>query len=96
MSFDQGEFNFDAQAGENGYRRWREQLDEAKLAFEHRWGVILGRPVRVNLAGHARSIEGRIQLISPARTSNPKALRLRINTLDFHPNEIEAIVSLDP
>ncbi len=96
MSFDQGEFSFDANSGEAGYLRWKEQLDEAKRAFEHRWGIILGRPVRLRLEGHSKSITGTIQLISPARTSDPRKIRLRINTLEFHPHEIESITTLDP
>lgn len=96
MSFDQGEFNFDASSGEVGYQRWREQLDEARRAFEHRWGVILDRPVRVRLEGHKRSIEGTIRLVSPPRTARPQDIRLRIKNLEFNPAEIESITALDP
>lgn len=96
MSFDQGEFNFDAQGGGEGYRRWREQLDEARRAFEKRWGLILDKPVRVSLDGHARSITGVIRLVSPARRADPGKIRLCVNTLEFHPNEIESITTPDP
>jgi hypothetical protein len=96
MAFDQGEFNFDAGSGDVGYRRWREQLDEARRAFEHRWGVILDRPVRVRLEGHRGSIEGTIRLVSPPRAAKPQDIRLRIKTLEFTPAEIESISALDP
>ena len=79
-----------------GYRRWREQLDEARRAFEHRWGVILDRPVRVRLEGHKRSIEGNIRLVSPSRAAKPQDIRLQIKTLKFTPAEIESITALDP
>ncbi len=49
MTFDQGEFNFQATGPEDGYRKWREELDAKKRAFEARWGVILGRTVCVTL-----------------------------------------------
>lgn len=96
MSFDQGEFNFDSSSGDVGYRRWREQLDEARRAFEHRWGVILDRPVRVRVEGHKRSIEGVIRLVSPARAAKQQDIRLRIETLEFNPAEIESITAFDP
>lgn len=67
MSFDQGKFNFAAGNGDAGYRRWREE----RRAFEHRWGVILDRPVRIRLEGHNPSIEGTIRLFSPPRAAKP-------------------------
>jgi hypothetical protein len=96
MSFDQGEFTFDAGSGDAGYRRWRVELDEAKRAFELRWGVILGRPVRLRFEGHKRSIEGVIQLISPPRAAKPQDIRLRLKTLEFTPADIESLTALDP
>lgn len=94
MSFDQGEFNFDASGSDEGYRHWQQQLDQAKRKFEHRWGVILERPVCLQIRGYARPIEGRIHLISPPKGKDAKAIRLRIGNLDFNPNEIESISTL--
>ena len=54
MSFDQGQFNFDANGSDTGYRKWREELDAARLAFERRWGVILSRRVEVVLEDNPR------------------------------------------
>lgn len=96
MNFDQGEFDFNAGSGDAGYRRWKEQLDEARRAFEQRWGVILDRPVRVRLEGHKRSIEGTIRLVSPPRAAKPQDIRLRIKSLEFTPADIESIIALDP
>jgi hypothetical protein len=45
MSFDQGQFNFDANGPEDRYRKWREELDAARQTFERHWGVILSRRV---------------------------------------------------
>jgi hypothetical protein len=94
MNFDQGEFDFDAPGDEAGYRHWCERLDRAKRDFEHRWGVILDRPVRISLDGHARSIEGAIHLVSPPRSDPGADVRLRVGTLTFHPREVEAVVAL--
>ena len=83
MSFDQDEFDFDASSGDVGYLRWREQLDDARRAFEHRFGVILGRLVRVRLEGHMRSIEDTIRLVSQQRSAKHQDIRLRIKNLEF-------------
>jgi hypothetical protein len=97
MNFDQGQFNFDAQSGDDGYRRWREELDARKLAFESRYGVILGKRVRLQLCGHPHAVDGIITLIeerkrAPARYHRPT---LRIGSIEFSPNEIESILRLD-
>ena len=58
MDFDQGQFNFDAKGSEDGFRKWREELDAKKRAFETRWGVILSRRVSVSLKNHAKPVAG--------------------------------------
>ncbi|GAA5480800.1 hypothetical protein [Haloferula sargassicola] len=93
MSFDQGEFDFDAPGDGGGYRRWRERLDEERLRFERRWGVPLGRRVRIRIEGHARSIVGRIEL-AQSKPSHGKP-RLRIGSLEFTPEEIKSVVRKD-
>jgi hypothetical protein len=92
MNFDQGQFNFDAQGPEDGYRKWREELDAKKRAFESRWGVILSRRVRVTLTDHAKPLSGILEVISdPKRKStDPPVFRLR--GLEFTPAEIESII----
>jgi hypothetical protein len=96
MSFDEGEFNIDPSLGDVGYRRWREQLDEVRRAFEQRWGVILDRSVRIRLEGPERSIQGVIRLVSSPLAAKPQDIRLRIKTREFTPAEIESITPLDP
>ena len=97
MTFDQGQFNFDAKDGEDGYRRWREELDERKRAFESRWGVILGKRVRLQLTGHPHAVDGIITLIEEKKTSAARFDRptLCIGTIEFSPNEIDSIIRLD-
>lgn len=95
MTFDQGQFNFDANAGEEGYRRWREELDERKRAFESRWGIILGTKVLLQLRSHLRPITGIITLIEEKSAAKPRQPHLRIGSIDFCPNEIESIMRID-
>lgn len=93
MNFDQGQFNFDANGSEGGYRKWREKLDEEKRAFESRWGVILGRKVCVSLMHHAKPLTGLLEWISePTKTQSP---RFRIKGIEFAISEIESIVRLE-
>lgn len=92
MSFDQGQFNFDAPGSEAGWRRWREELDEKKRAFELRWGVVLGKRVTVWLKDHAKPLCGLIEWVEPkhGRANDPPRFRLR--GLEFGHEEIESIV----
>lgn len=94
MTFDQGEFDFSA-GSEDGYRKWRQRLEEQQRAFETRWGIILGRKVRVSLRWHDHPLDGLIRLASPAGVSDGKALRLRLGAVEFSPAEILSIVRLD-
>ncbi|MFU8893551.1 MAG: hypothetical protein ACNA8L_07985 [Luteolibacter sp.] len=68
MSFDLGEFNFNSQGDDTGWRRWREKLNARKCQFESRWGVIIGKPVTLCLRCHAKPIEGVIEQIEPTAT----------------------------
>lgn len=94
MSFNQGQFNFDAKGSEDGYHRWREELDEKKRAFESRWGIILNRPVSVSLLHHAKPLTGSITWITDPKKPNSGTPKFRIGTLEFTPAEIESIVQL--
>lgn len=92
MNFDQGEFNFQANAPEEGYRKWREELDAKKRAFETRWGVILGRTVCVSLRDHAKPLIGMLEWISEPKTDSPKTPTFRLKGVEFTNTEIESIV----
>lgn len=94
MSFDQGQFDFDAPGSDAGWRRWREELDEKKRAFESRWGVVLGKQVTVWLKDHAKPLSGMIEWLEPAKAGNEKngAPRFRLRGLEFGVGEIESIV----
>ena len=93
MSFDQGQFDFDAPGSDAGWRRWREQLDERKREFESRWGVVLGRRVTVWLRDHAKPLSGMLEWLEPVKSGGTHAPpRFRLRGLEFGHDEIESIV----
>ena len=94
MAFNQGEFDFDAPASEDGYRNWQKRLDEKKRAFERKWGIVLGRRVRVTLHDHDRPLEGRIYLATEDVPETAEDLLLRIGGFEFARSEISGIVRL--
>jgi len=96
IRFDQGEFNFDAKGSEDGYRKWRQELEAKQHAFEARWGVILSRRVSVTLKDHAKPICGILELIADPKNRNASRPLLRLKGLEFTPAEIESIVQVDP
>ena len=92
VSFNQGEFNFDAQGSDAGWRRWREELEEKRRAFEARWGVVLGRRVTVWLTDHAKPLNGMLEWLEPPKAGNDAPPRFRLRGLEFEVGEIESIV----
>ena len=96
FDFDQGMFNFDAAAPEDGWRNWRRELDEKRRAFESRHGVILGRRVVVQLAGHDKPVEGVVHVIPPQPDEPPAGVRFTIRGIEFQPGEILSIVRVAP
>jgi len=98
MSFNQGEFDFNASNSEEGFHKWRRELDGQKLAFERRFGVILGRPVRVTLSSHRMPLEGIIRLTSEQQNkgASAKNLKFRLNGIEFSVHDMESIVSINP
>lgn len=95
MNFDQGEFNFNANAPEDGYRKWREELDSKKRAFENRWGVILGRTVCVSLRDHARPLTGILEWIADPKKASPNSPHFRLKGMEFTVSEIDSIVQVE-
>ncbi len=92
MSFDQGQFNFDAKGSEDGYRKWREELDAARLAFERRWGVILSRRVCVSLRDHAKPLTGILEWVDDPKKGRQGPPLFRLKGVEFGVGEIESIV----
>lgn len=95
MAFDQGQFDFGTNGSGDGYRLWRERLEAERRQFESRWGVIVGRKVRVQLRDHAKAVEGILELRVPAGRGGKKAPVLRLGSLEFCPSEIESVVAVE-
>jgi hypothetical protein len=94
-SFDQGEFNFDARGSEDGFRKWREELDAKKRAFEMRWGVILNRQVSVVLRDHRKPLVGVLDWKSDFKKDPCAPPVFRLRGLEFMAAEIESIVQVE-
>lgn len=77
---------------EGGFARWREEAESAKRAFEKRWGVPLGKPVRVQLRGEAAEREGLLRVVEEAAGNAGKQLRLTLGGRTFAAGEIESVV----
>ena len=80
------------QGGENGFARWKEEAESAKRAFEKRWGVPLGKPVRVQLRGEARERVGLLRVVEESAGNSAKALRLALGGHVFPAGQIESVV----
>ena len=97
MNFDQGRFDFEHPGSEEGYRHWRERLDAERRAFEKRWGVILGRRVRLQLRDYDPPVEGCLTLVERGSKGTSTVPRFCLGTLEFTAAEIESVVAMqDP
>ncbi len=95
MNFDQGELDLSGNGSEEGHRKWQQELDAKKRAFESRFGVILGRRVRLQLAGELNPLEGTIYLISKDMKLPGNKLRFQLGTREFIASEIESVIRID-
>ncbi len=92
MAFDQGQFDFDAPGSDAGWRRWREELDANKRAFESRWGVVLGKRVTVWLKDHAKPLSGMLEWQEPVKGKRNDPPSFKLRGLEFVVGEIESVV----
>lgn len=83
-----------AQGDGAGYVAWKSEAEAAKRAFEQRWGVPLGKPVRVQLRGEAREREGSLFVAGEA-AERGKPLRLRLGSEVFEASRIESVVRVE-
>lgn len=79
-------------ASEEGFARWKEEAEHEKRAFEKRWGVPLGKLVRVQLRGEAREREGLLRVAEEPAGSSARALRLTLGGHTFAAAQIESLV----
>lgn len=75
-----------------GFKRWRQEAEEARRAFEKRWGIPLGRPVRVLLRGESREREGVLRKVEEPHGQSSRQLRLSLGGHIFHAAQIESLV----
>ncbi len=95
MNFDQGQFNFDAKGSDDGWRKWREELDAKRRNFESRWGVILSRRVCVSLRDHAKPLSGMLEWTADPKRKPHDTPVFRLKGVEFTAAEIESIVQED-
>ncbi len=96
MNFNQGELDFSGDGTEKGYLKWQQELDERKRAFEMRYGVIVGRRVRVCLEGEDLPLEGIITIVPQKKgVQSPSKLRLCLGGREFGTAEIESIIRIE-
>jgi hypothetical protein len=76
------------QGGEDGFARWKADMDAARRAFEHRWGIPLGKRVRLQLRGEAREREGILRMVEEQGSS---MLRLSLDGHVFAMTQIESV-----
>ncbi|HEY1049970.1 MAG TPA: hypothetical protein VGE39_09460 [Prosthecobacter sp.] len=84
-----------AAADHQGYETWKTETAELKRAFEHRWGVPLGKPVRLTLRGEYREREGVLRLADDATSAKSTSITLRLGDHTFTATQIESVVRLD-
>jgi hypothetical protein len=77
---------------DQGYTQWKAEGEAARRAFEQRWGIPLGKLVRVQLLGEAREREGVLLVVEETRSKPAKQLRLRLGTHVFPASQIESVV----
>lgn len=78
----------------DGYAAWKAEAEAARRQFEQRWGVPLGKPVRLQLRGELHEREGTLRLAEEPSATAPHHLRLRIGSHSFPASQIESLVRL--
>lgn len=81
-------------ASADGFTRWKQETEEARRAFEKRWGIPPGKPVRVQLRGEPREREGILRLIEEPQGTSTRHLRLTLGGHTFNASQIESLVRI--
>ncbi len=78
-----------------GYEAWRRERDGVAARAAERWGLPIGRRVRLTLKQLDRDIEGRLLLAEPPPAAGPpRPLLLRAGGIEFRSDEILSCVVL--
>jgi len=99
MNLEQGEIDFTADNPEDGYKNWLKELIKHQRELESRWGIILGKKVRVYLRDYDHPFEGVISIDKQASSKTKpnqarQPPRLIIGHHTFHAGEIKSISTL--
>jgi len=78
----------------DGFARWKQETEEARRAFEKRWGIPPGKAVRVQLRGEAREREGILRIVEEPHGTSTRQLRLTLAGHTFSAAQIESLVRL--
>lgn len=81
-----------ASADEAGFAAWKAEAEAARRTFEQRWGIPLGKQVRVQLRGELREREGLLLAVEDAAHKRSTQLRLRLGSHVFPASQIESAV----
>lgn len=86
----QPELTFKNSGSERGYKKWTETVRSQRAALERHYGLVFNRPVKLRLNFLEAEVEGRIE----CRRAQGGVVSLRINNLNFFPEEVESVVAL--
>lgn len=78
-------------ATNDGYERFQLERQAALRDFQKRWGVPLGKSIRVQLSSHSLPLEGILRLDENS-PPHPRYVRLIIADHRFHSGQIESLV----
>lgn len=81
-----------ASSDEAGFAAWKAEAELARRDFEQRWGIPLGKRVRVQLRGEPREREGLLQAVEEEAQNRSIKLRLRLGSYVFPASQIESLV----
>lgn len=91
MDFNQGELDFNQTNEAKGYHQWQEELDARKKEIESRYGIILGKPVQLQLIGEDKALHGILSISSKSLPKVRSLLLLQLGNRQFTLAEIESI-----
>lgn len=94
MDFNQGELDFNQPNDGTGYRKWQEELDARKKEIESRYGIIIGKPVILQLIGEDIPLQGTLSIASKTLPKIRSQLLLQLGKRQFTLAQIESIARL--
>lgn len=83
-----------ANSDEAGYSAWKSEVGAEQITFEKRWGVSLGKAVRIQFKGLPETIEGVLRAVEEKGGGRPCRLRLQMGDQVFFSHQIESLVRL--